>query len=218
MTRIRVGVCALEYGCQVFTGPRCLQHANPFVELIQTTHSPRCREDASISSADSRLPGGNDRTYTSVSPDAASVPRERTPRPLIMRRSRIFAMLLTFALSLQLVLAGDGESCVGVSLDGGRAGMTMSQSAMREMGMSSPVAHEASRDGNSLPSQNQVPPCDRSPASTSCQLFASCAAGFVVAESSEGPRQQKRPTSPRLTETPSLSSRTSAPELPPPRA
>jgi hypothetical protein len=135
-----------------------------------------------------------------------------------MHHRRAFAVLLTSALSLQLALAGNGETCVGGSLGDRRTGVTMSESAMREMGLPGSVAQEASRDEGSAPARNQQPPCDRSPAGISCQLFASCAAGFVIAETSEAIGHQARAARARLTDSASLSSRTIVPELPPPRA
>ena len=136
---------------------------------------------------------------------------------------RIFAVLLAFTLSLQLVLAGKGETCVGQVLGGGRTGMAMSASAMRDMGMDvpqSPGASAVDGDHGSTPAglQSSSAPCDRSPATTTCQLFASCAAGFIAATADEAIIQRDAPAGPRVTTLASLSSRSIAPELPPPRA
>ena len=145
------------------------------------------------------------------------MPRSRMHR-------RIFAVLLAFALSFQLVLAGKGETCVGQVLGGQRTAVTMSASAMRDMGMDvrqSPGAAAVDGDHGSTPAPNQQSsgaPCDRSPATTTCQLFASCAAGFVAATAGEAVIQRDAPASPRVTTLASPSSRSIAPELPPPRA
>ena len=148
---------------------------------------------------------------------STAFPRSRMHR-------RIFAVLLAFALSFQLVLAGKGETCIGQVLGGELAATTMSASAMRAMGMDVPKGPGASvvdRDHGSKSAPNQQPggtPCDRSPATTTCQLFASCAASFVVAAAGEAITQYDAPESPRVTTIASLSSRSIAPELPPPRA
>jgi hypothetical protein len=136
---------------------------------------------------------------------------------------RIFAALLAFALSLRLALAGEGETCVGQAVGGERAGMTTSASAMREMGMDveqSAAAPIVDREHGSTPSDRQPSriPCDRAPATTTCQLFASCAAGFVVVAVANATIEHDTPASPRVTTIASLSSRSIAPELPPPRA
>ena len=138
-----------------------------------------------------------------------------------MRPNRPFAVLLAFALTLQLMLAGKGETCVGQPMGGDRMSMASSESAMGDMGMTSGSADQGYREEGSAPAQDRQSddaPCDRAPASNSCQLFASCAAGFVAAEPSDELPGQERQASPRLTSVPPLSSRTIAPELPPPRA
>jgi len=138
-----------------------------------------------------------------------------------MHRHRPFAILLAFALSFQLLLAGKGETCVGQPISGDRMDMASSGSAMSDMGMSNGSADQGFREEGSAPTKDRRSgdaPCDRSPASTSCQLFASCAAGFVATQSSDELQRQERPATPRLTSVASLSSRTIAPELPPPRA
>ena len=140
-----------------------------------------------------------------------------------MHRSRTLAALLALALSLQLMLAGKGERCVGQAFDDERMGMTMRTSAMRDMEMAvrhGPRALVGDRELGSTSAPDQQPngaPCDRAPAITTCQVFASCSAGFVVA-AADPIIQHVAPTSPRVTTTASLSSRTIAPELPPPRA
>lgn len=138
-----------------------------------------------------------------------------------MRRNRPFAALLAFALSLQLMLAGKGETCVGQPIDSHRMGMASSGSAMSDMGVAGGVADQGYRhegSGSAEDRQSGEAPCDQSPAATSCQFFASCAAGFVPTEPSDELLRQERPASPRLTSVPLLASRTIAPELPPPRA
>jgi hypothetical protein len=135
-----------------------------------------------------------------------------------MPRSRILAALLAFALSLQLMLAGDCVTCIGESQGEGRTDMARSGHAAHELGMTGPAGHESSSDEALPPAQHHSHEHDQSPASTPCELFASCTVSFVIAEPNEGLGQLGRPESPRLTDVPSLSSRTIAPELPPPRA
>lgn len=138
-----------------------------------------------------------------------------------MVASRISAILLSLALSLQLVLAGEGVTCVASSSAGeiskGSSGM-MGMSDMKGAGTArvGPEirADAAGRRGESSPNG----PCERTAASTTCQLFASCAAGFVAADRSLDVQMPRRLADPRVIELLTPSSRTVAPELPPPRA
>jgi hypothetical protein len=173
-----------------------------------------------------RVAGSRGRAYTPE--ETESAPSSRVGRELAlafpepMPRTRIFAAVLAFTLSLQLGLAGRGDTCVGRSAGVEPMGMAMQESAMRDVDVSGQPLQASDRHRSASPTARQHSssgvPCDRSPASTTCQLFASCAAGFVTARASAPIARQDRPERPRMTDVPPLSSRTIAPELPPPRA
>jgi hypothetical protein len=136
-----------------------------------------------------------------------------------MHRRRFLAVLVTLTLALQLALAGSGTACVASSGDGERMAMTESEPRMSGMDMSSGT-HEAGDAKSQSPAQDHETgdaPCDRSPASTTCQPFASCAAGVMVADASAVLGSEDASTTPRVIHALALLSRTIAPELPPPR-
>ena len=138
-----------------------------------------------------------------------------------MIRSRLFAVLVSLALSLQLVLAGAGVTCLSPSsadasgqLSNGMAGM----SGMEMMGLAE-RATNAGKDASAPEERGSGSvPCERTPASTNCQLFASCAAGFVAADTGTNDAVQVAPSALRVIALLTPPSRTVAPELPPPRA
>ena len=137
-----------------------------------------------------------------------------------MIRSRLFAVLVSFTLSLQLVLAGAGVTCLAPSgaetssraVDDvvGMSGMNMTDAAGRASASKNDSAPEERGSGSI--------PCERAPAWTNCQLFASCAAGFVAADTRANDAAQVALSTLRVIELLAPSSRTVAPELPPPRA
>ena len=138
-----------------------------------------------------------------------------------MIASRISAILLSFALSLQLVLAGEGVTCVASSGAGeiskGSSGMA-GMSDMNGAGTGR-VAPEDRADAAGQPVEpSQGGPCERTAASTTCQLFASCAAGFVAVDSVISDASQSAPNTVGAAVVITPPSRTIAPELPPPRA
>ncbi|MEO6526345.1 MAG: hypothetical protein ABIP93_06945 [Gemmatimonadaceae bacterium] len=138
-----------------------------------------------------------------------------------MMQHRIFAVLLACTLSLQLVLAGVGVTCLAPS--GADAGSRAADgmAGMSGMEMSDPAGQGvATGDAASAPQKQRSSsiPCERAPASANCQLFASCAAGFVVADPAIGVAPQPSPSTVRVIELLTPTSRTIVPELPPPRA
>ena len=136
-----------------------------------------------------------------------------------MHRRRFLAVLVTLTLALQLALAGRGTTCVESSGDGERMSMTQSGPDMSGMEMPSGT-HDVDAARMQSPAQDHESgdaPCDRSPASTTCQPFASCAAGIMIADASAVLGSEKTSTTPRVIDAPALLSRTIAPELPPPR-
>lgn len=151
-------------------------------------------------------------------------PERRSLLPSSMHRRRFLAVLVTLTLALQLALAGRGTTCVASS-DGERMAMTESEPGMSGMDMSSGTdmsngTYEAGGERSQSPAQDHETgdaPCDRSPASTTCQPFASCAAGIMVADASAVLGIEDASTTPRVIDALALLSRTIAPELPPPR-
>lgn len=137
-----------------------------------------------------------------------------------MIRNRLFAVLVSFALSLQLVLAGAGVTCLAPSgaQASSRAGDDMA--GMSGIDMTSSAGTSSASKNNSAPEERGSGsiPCERAPASTNCQLFASCAAGFVAADTRTNDAARVAPSTLRVIELLTPSSRTVAPELPPPRA
>lgn len=149
-----------------------------------------------------------------MSPLAVGGPSRKPLHP-----RRLLAVLVALTLALQLALAGRGATCVTSSGDPDRFGMTHSGSDMSGMDMSSHT-HEAGVGTRQSPGQDHDAggaPCDRSPAATSCQPFASCAAGIMVTDASAALDEEEVSSPPRVTDAPLLVSRTVAPELPPPR-
>ena len=135
-----------------------------------------------------------------------------------MHPRRLVAVLVTLTLALQLGLAGRGSTCVASPEDGEPVTMTQG-GRMRGMDMSRSL-HEADAASTQSPAENHETgdgPCDRTQASTICQLFASCAAGILVSDASGVGRGDEVSAVPGVVDTPALVSRTIAPELPPPR-
>ena len=137
-----------------------------------------------------------------------------------MSPRRFLSVIVSLALSLQVVLAGGGALCVGPSQDGlaamvnegeGMAGMSMELA--KAPGTATVADSARASEGGS-----GTVPCDRAPTSQQCQLFASCASGFTVTPVVEMPVLERPHPSVRLVDLPTLTSRTIAPELPPPRA
>lgn len=138
-----------------------------------------------------------------------------------MIASRISAILLSLALSLQLVLAGEGVTCVAsrgageISMgSGGMVGM----SDMKSAGTARVASEDRAEAAGQREEPSQSGPCERAAASTICQLFASCAAGFVAVDSVIGDASQRAPNTVGVAVVITPPSRTIAPELPPPRA
>ena len=139
--------------------------------------------------------------------------------PSPMHRHRFLAVLVTLTLALQLALAGRGTTCVASSGDGEQMAMTESDRGMSGMDMSGGTRAAGGAKSQSPAQDHETgdAPCDRSPASTTCQPFASCAAGIMVADASAVLGSEDASTTPRVIDALALRSRTVAPELPPPR-
>ena len=136
-----------------------------------------------------------------------------------MHHRRFLAVLIALTLALQLALAGRGATCVGSSGDDEQMAMTQGEPDMSGMEMSGGT-HEPSATTRESPARDHETsdaPCDRSPATTNCQPFASCAAGIMVADASAVDDNRQVSSTPRVNDSPALVSRTIAPELPPPR-
>jgi len=134
---------------------------------------------------------------------------------------RVFAVILSFALSLQLALAGAGVTCVGPSGADSVAPTRGIASGMSDMDMTGPMEqHVGTRPESSAqrtPASKGVP-CERSQASANCQLFASCAAGFVAAGTYAEDAVQSTSSDVGVIALLAPATRTIVPELPPPRA
>ena len=138
-----------------------------------------------------------------------------------MIRNRLFAVLVSFALSLQLMLAGAGVTCLAPSGAAASARVGDDMAGMSGMDMTGSAGTVASASKNNSAQEKRgsgSAPCERAPVSTNCQLFASCAASFVAADTRTNDLEQIAPSNVRVIELLAPSSRTIAPELPPPRA
>ena len=138
-----------------------------------------------------------------------------------VNRNRVLAFFVFVALSLQLGLAGAGVTCLAPSGAAAASQAGDEMVAMSGMGMTGPSERTVKTGMDAPAPGEQGPgsiPCERVPVSTSCQLFASCAAGFVVADSRAAYTVQVTSSSLRVIELITPPSRTVAPELPPPRA
>ena len=137
-----------------------------------------------------------------------------------MIRNRLLAVLVSFALSLQLVLAGAGVTCLAPSGAAASSRVGDGMAGMRGMDMTDSGGRASASKNTSAPEErgSSRNPCERAPASTNCQLFASCAAGFVAADTRTNDAARVAPSTLRVIELLTPSSRTVAPELPPPRA
>lgn len=138
-----------------------------------------------------------------------------------MIRNRLVGILVSFAFSLQLVLAGTGVTCLAPSSTAANARAGDEMAGMSGMDIRGASKYQTNTGKTaSAPDERDTGrnPCERTPASTNCQLFASCAAGFVAADTRSNDAAHIAPSTVRVIEWLTPSSRTIAPELPPPRA
>jgi hypothetical protein len=129
-----------------------------------------------------------------------------------MRRSPLVALLLSFSFALQLVLARDGTTCVmpGVEHDGMAMAMA-GQPAAGMSGMDMPL--DVSPDATGRESS-----CDHESAATACLVMAPCASGFVPIAETVDDDAGALPERIAVATILMPPSRTTPPELPPPRA
>lgn len=134
-----------------------------------------------------------------------------------MNRHPIIAAILSTSFAFQLVLAGIGSACAmpGSGSDGAASHMAMTG---MQMDGARPVAVEQP-DGTKAPhSGNQAPPCDQSTPGAACQLMGPCAGSFVAPPFTDANEATAVPGRIARSEASSPPSRSTAPELPPPRA
>jgi hypothetical protein len=129
-----------------------------------------------------------------------------------MRRSPLVALLLSFSFALQLVLARDGTTCVmpGAEHDG----MAMAMAGQPAVDMSAmDMPADVSPDG-----ARQESSCDHESAATACLVMAPCAGGFLAIAAPIDDDAGALPERIVLATIVMPPSRTTPPELPPPRA
>lgn len=139
------------------------------------------------------------------------------PRVLIdrhedMKRSPLVALLLSFSFALQLVLARDGTTCVMPGAEHHAMEMaTAAQTAvdMSVMDMSTAASPDAAPQESS---------CNHESATTACLVMAPCASGFLAIAATVNEDAGVLPERIAVTTVVMPPSRTSPPELPPPRA
>jgi hypothetical protein len=132
----------------------------------------------------------------------------------------LIATLLSGSFALQLLLAGAGSTCVMPS--GAHETVATSGAAaepMRMTGMDMSDMSAAGRAPTSLHDHGDGgAPCERRGTPRMCQVMASCAGGFVVAESHELRVATAVPAVVESSIVTAPASRSIPPELPPPRA
>ena len=133
-------------------------------------------------------------------------------------RSRILAVFLSASFAVQLVLAGVGTTCVregsdrGASAAGSMAGMDMPGAGRATAGES----RYASADAG-LPARSDAP-CNQTDYRSICQILSACATGFVTVAQSEVAVELELAVAVPALQAEAPTSRSVAPELPPPRA
>jgi hypothetical protein len=139
-------------------------------------------------------------------------PRVVIDRHEDMRPSRLVALLLSFSFALQLLLARDGTTCVMPGADHREMGMaTMAQMPvdMSAMDMSLDALPDAPPQESS---------CNHESATTTCLVMAPCASGFLAIAATVNEDVGALPERIAVATVVMPPSRTSPPELPPPRA
>jgi hypothetical protein len=138
-----------------------------------------------------------------------------------MVRSRLFATLLSFSFALQVVLAGTGSTCVlpsgtaqGVA---STAGAGMADMPMPGMDMGANPSDDGA-PARSHGHDSGGAPCDQPGTPAACWVTAPCAGGFV-AIAATGDASFAGASAAVVAWTVTMPpSRTTPPELPPPRA
>ena len=135
-----------------------------------------------------------------------------------MRRLRRFATLLILPLGLQLGLSARGIACMGQ-----RTGDSSSSQSMTGMaGMDVPHSRPENAANNPAPSnhsdQSPQAPCNRPFGTNDCQPLAVCASGVVVPAPLTGPVVAAKAHTVITLVVLAPASRTTPPDLPPPRA
>lgn len=156
-----------------------------------------------------------DWTTSRISGTLLLVPRYPSVLNNAMRRSRFVAALLSGSFALQLLLASSGGVCLDPE-HGSAHGNAAAGHAVSGMAMDMPGA-KALTQQNDHSSPGEAP-CDRPVKPGDCQVLAPCAGGLLISPrdcGEAGARLESRAVA-RLAV--ALSSRTIAPELPPPRA
>lgn len=129
-----------------------------------------------------------------------------------MRRLRRFATLLFLPLSVQLMLAAKAVACVAQ-----RSDISVSQASMSSMpGMQMPDASKSTHDSHS-PNPKRFP-CNRPFGGGDCQPLAACASGALAASCQRISAVDVRQHTVLALVVLAPASRTTPPELPPPRA
>jgi hypothetical protein len=132
-----------------------------------------------------------------------------------MFRSRFLATLLAASFAVQLLLAGEGSTCVRTravvsnGADVSMAGMDMSNDRRD--------ATDAPAPSNDRTHQDDAP-CGGTASSPACLVLSACASGFVSVASTDAVRERGLSIAVPASNVDTPASRSVAPELPPPRA
>lgn len=139
-------------------------------------------------------------------------------RRSLMGRSFV-ATVLSGILAFQLALAGLGATCVMPTSDGSMSTAGLASGAMAGMAMPGANGPDASRSDR-VPGSDRGPstPCNQPGNPASCQVMSPCAAAFIAAAAPRTDAATVAPITIRSVRVLAPPSRTTAPELPPPRA
>lgn len=139
-------------------------------------------------------------------------PRGAIDRHEDMKRSPLVAILLSFSFALQLGLARDGTTCVMPGAE--HHGMEMATAAKTAVHMSGmDMSVDALPDAPSPESS-----CNHESAATACLVMAPCASGFLEIAATVNEDAGALPERIAVATVVMPPSRSSPPELPPPRA
>lgn len=133
-----------------------------------------------------------------------------------MNRHPFIAVILLASLAFQLMLAGIGSACAMPGSDSDGAARLMAMAGMRLD--DAPQVAVDQPDTQSPTSGNQAPPCNESAPGAACHLMGPCTGSFVASPSTDGLEASATPARIARLEASSPPSRSTAPELPPPRA
>lgn len=136
-----------------------------------------------------------------------------------MHRHPLVAIMLSAAFAFQLFVAGVGAACA-MPVGGDASARAASTAAMAAMGMAGmqgdPVGEQVTPLSGDA--HGGRVPCDQSTSAAACQLMTPCA-GVFVATTSDTPAASEQPSARIAPFTIAIfTSRSTAPELPPPRA